>query len=126
MANLKKPAGAVTNKSLADIAAEHIQNTALSNTGTTQSIEITKNAAGGTTGRPMYITVQPDNDIYFAFAPSDMDVINTSNSLWLAGGGNPIDLRIRWGAASSSTPDTVYLQVQRVNAVTTAIRYVVG
>lgn len=127
MANLERHAkGAVTNKALSDIAAEHGQNTALSlSNGNTQTITLTRNASGST-GRPMYVSVQSDLDIYFAWAPSTTDVINTSNSLWLPGGGAPIDLRVRWGTANDSTPDTVVLQVQRKVAATTTVRYVVG
>lgn len=126
MANLEKAKGAVTNKALADIAAEHRQNTALSLTnGNTQTITLSRNASGAS-GRPMYVSVQSDLDIYFAWAPNTTDIISTANSLWLPGGGAPIDLRVRWGAAIDSTPDTVVLQIQRKVAATTTVRYVVG
>jgi len=125
MANKEQAKGAVTNKALADVAAEHKQNTVLSLAAATQTITLTKNASEST-GCPMYITIQPALDVYFAFAPNTTDVINTANSLWLPGGGAPIDLRVRWGAAGRSTPNVVVLQLQRKVAATTAVRYVVG
>jgi len=128
MANLeRKTRGALTNKALSDIAAEHGQNTALSLTNaTTQTIEIKRNQQNSTSGTPMYISIQLDKDVYFAWAPTSTDVINTSNSLWLPGGGAPIDLRVRWGTSSNATPDVVYLQIKRKVTATTSVRYVVG
>ncbi|MBT6045320.1 MAG: hypothetical protein HOG49_00745 [Candidatus Scalindua sp.] len=126
MANKERKAkGAVTNKAIADIEAEFKQQTVLTNTGTTQNITLQRNQSNST-GTPLYITIQSDYDVYFAWAPSTTDIISTSNSLWLPGGGPPIDLRVRWGAAANATEDTVVFQLQRKQAISTKIRYVIG
>ena len=122
----RKAGGAVTNKALSDVAAEFGQQTALSLAGTTQNITFTRNQTASTTGTPMYVTIQPDLDIYFAWAGDTDDIIDTAVSLWLPGGGAPVDMRVRWGTALDGSPNTVVLQVQRKVASTTTVKYAVG
>ena len=64
-----------------------------------------------------HVYLQPDNDIYFTWATSDSDAVNTSNNHFVSGGSDIYILRIPQGIGA-----TVYLQLQRKGGTDATVR----
>jgi len=60
------------------------------------------------------IILQPSSDVYYGFSSSASDIINASNSLYLAGGDTIYELNIPHGVGS-----TVYLHLLGKGATST-------
>ena len=67
------------------------------------------------------IHIQTDEDIYFTFATSSSDSINTSNDLYLMGGDSVYSVRIPNGLGKD-----VYIQWERKGSSDATVRYVLA
>ena len=67
------------------------------------------------------VSLITSEDIYYTFASSSSDAINTSNDLYLIGGDTIYTLKIPHGIGS-----TIYFQVQRKTSSNSTLRYVLS
>jgi hypothetical protein len=93
----------------ADTSAQYDVQSVLTISTTTQAISVGSDYS--------YVYILPDNDIYFTWATSASDAINTSNDLFLIGGTNIYILRVPQGIGTS-----VYLQMQRKGGTDSSVR----
>lgn len=68
-----------------------------------------------------HVYLQPDNDIFFTWATSATDAINTSNDHFLLGGSDIYILRVPQGIG-----DTVYFQMQRKGGTDSTVRMTIA
>jgi len=96
-------------------------------TGATVATELTwDNDTPNTPSNPVLtLILTPDNDVYIDFASSATDVIVTANAHILSA-GESYEVDVPWAEAVEETKDSVYLQLQRVNAVATSVKVVKG
>jgi hypothetical protein len=96
-------------------------------TGATVATELTwDNDTPNTPSNPVLtLILTPDNDVYIDFASSTTDVIVTANAHVLSA-GESYEIDVPWGEAVEETKNSVYLQLQRVNAVATSVKVVKG
>ena len=93
-----------------DTSAQYDVQSALTVSTTTQAISIGSDYS--------YVYIQPSEDIYYTWATSSSDAINTSNDLYLTGGDNIYVLRIPHGIGTA-----VYLQMQRKTGTDSTVRH---
>ena len=92
-----------------DTSAQYDVQSALTVSTTTQAVSIGSDYS--------YVYLQPSADIYYTWATSSSDAINTSNDLFLIGGTSIYLLRVPHGVGT-----TVYLQMQRKSGTDSTVR----
>lgn len=92
-----------------ETAAQYDVQSALTISTSTTSVLVAKDYS--------HVYILPTKDIYFTWATSSSDAINTSNDMYLLGGSTIFILRVPHGQG-----DDIYLQLQRKGGTDSVVR----